>query len=189
MAEEERPEEEPEKIEIEVAEAKPVRASVTPVIRRRKPRPVRPARRVAEPVKKMPKKPSPKTVKGKIAAIQKACANIYSGAREIQQSMKDQVNENQQAVAAMNANVKAKIEAINTACANIRSGAREIQQGTNEQMKENLEAIAAMQSGVNRLQADIKDHMKKHQDAVAAMQSAISGQMNENQTYVRNFYG
>lgn len=187
MAEEERPEEEPEKIEIEeVAEAKPVRAAVTPVIRRRKPMPVRPARRVAEPVKKMP---SPKTVKGKIAAIQKACANIYSGAREIQQSMKDQVNENQQAVAAMNANVKEKIEAINTACANIRSGAREIQQGTNEQMKENLEAIAAMQSGVNRLQADIKDHMKKHQDAVAAMQSAISGQMNENQTYVRNFYG
>jgi len=147
MAEEERPEEEPEKIEIEeVAEAKPVRASVTPVIRRRKPWPVRPARRVAEPVKEMTKKPSPKTVKGKIAAIQKTAGMIYSGARAIQA-------------------------------------------GINEQMKENLEAVAAMQSGINGLQADIKDHMKKHQDAVAAMQSAISGQMNENQTYVRNFYG
>jgi len=179
MAEEERPEEEPEKIEIEVAEAKPVRASVTPVIRRREPRPVRPARRVAEPVKKMP---NPTTVKGKIAAIQKACANIHAGAREIQQGTNAQMNENQQAVAAMNANVKEKIEAIKTGCANIYSGAREIQQGIKAQVDENKKDVDMKLTNINA-------QMNENLEAVAAMQSGINEQMNENQVYVRDFYG
>ncbi len=176
MAEEERPEEEPEKIEIEeVAEAKPVRASVTPVIRRRKPMPVRPARRVAEPVKKMP---NPKTVKGKIAAIQKAAGMIYSGARAIQSDAAKQMKENQEFAAAVESDVKriqtdikGKTEVFRKAVADIHSGVRAIQAGINEQVKENLEAVAAIQSGINKLQSDSNE------------------QMRENQVYVRDFYG
>jgi len=74
----------------------------------------KPMRRAA-----MPKKVSPRTVKGKIAAIQKTAGMIYSGARSIQSDAKNQMKENQEAVA------------------NIYAGVRSIQSAILEQMKEN----------------------------------------------------
>jgi len=79
----------------------------------------KPMQRAAMPAKEVPRRVSPRTVKGKIAAIQKATAEIYSGARSIQSDAAKQMKENQEAVVA------------------IFAGVRAIQSGINEQMKEN----------------------------------------------------
>lgn len=171
MSEEEKEEEAEE-------EAKSVRAAVTPVIKRREAKAARPVRRVAEPVKEMPKKPSPRTVKGKIAAIQKAAGRIYSGARAIQSDAAKRMKENQEFAAAVESDVKriqtdikSKTEVFQKVVADIYAGVRAVQSAIGEQVKENLEAVAAIQSGINKLQ------------------SGISEQMRENQVYVRDFYG
>jgi len=85
-----------------------------------------PAPRAAKPVKKMPEKASPKTVKGKIAAMQKqmkenqeAVATIYSGVRAIQSKINEQMKVNSKAVVA------------------VFEGVRAIQSAISEQMKEN----------------------------------------------------
>mgnify|MGYP001136891476 CR=1 FL=1 len=78
-----------------------------------------PVPRVAKPVKKMPEKASPRTVKGKIAAIQK------------------QMEENQKAIAAFHAAVCAQVNQNKEAVAAIYSGVRAIQSAISEQMKEN----------------------------------------------------
>jgi len=59
----------------------------------------------------------------------------------------------------------------------------------NDQMKENEKAVAQIHLGVRALQTGIVDYTKKLQDAVVAMQSAISDQINENQAYVKIFFG
>jgi len=103
-----------EKAEKKVME--PRRAAAMPA---KKASAAKPMRRAAMPAKEMPKKVSPRTVKGKIAAIQKTAGMIYSGARSIQSDAKNQMKENQEAVA------------------NIYAGVRSIQSAILEQMKEN----------------------------------------------------
>ena len=141
--------------------AKPERAAANPV---KKVPTAKPMRRAAMPMKEMPKEPSPRTVKGKIAAIQTAAGMIYSGARAIQAEFPKQMKENQEFVALMQTDVKRKTKAIQEAGAKVQSGVRAIQAAIGEQVKENLEALAALQSG-------------------------IAEQMEENQTYMRDFYG
>jgi hypothetical protein len=141
--------------------AKPERAAAKPV---KKVSAAKPMRRAAMPMKEMPKEPSPRTVKGKIAAIQTAAGMIYSGARTIQAEFPKQMKENQEFVALMQTDVKRKTKAIQEAAAKVQSGVRAIQAAIGEQAKENLEALAALQSG-------------------------IAEQMEENQAYMKEFYG
>jgi len=166
-----------EKEEEAEEEAKPVRAAVTPVIKRREAKAARPVWRVAEPVKEMPKKPSPKTVKGKIAAIQKATGKIYSGARAIQSDanrvqsdIKGKTEVFRKAVADIHSSVRVLESAIGDHMKKHQDAVSAMQSAINEQTKENLEAVAAMQSGINKLQSDTNE------------------QMRENQAYVRDFY-
>jgi len=114
-----------EKAEEEAAE--PARAAAVPA---KKVPTVKPMRRAAEPVKEVPKKVTPRTVKGKIAAIQKAAAGIYSGARSIQSDARKQMKENQEAVA------------------KIQSGVRSIQSAIRDHMKKHQDAVVALQSAI-----------------------------------------
>jgi len=122
----------------EVAEEKPVRAVPTKKVPEAKP-----MRMAAMPVKEVLKKVSPRTVKGKIAAIQKAAGMIYSGARAIQSDAAKQMKENQEAVA------------------KIQSGVRAIQSAIRDHMKKHQDAVAAMQSAIaeqiKENQAYVKD--------------------------------
>jgi len=68
-----------------------------------------PVPRAAKPVKEMPKIRHG-TVKGKIAAIQKAVAEIDSGARAIQAKISEQMKENQEAVAKMQSAVSEQMK-------------------------------------------------------------------------------
>ena len=121
-------------------------------------------RRTAMPMKEMPKEPSPRTVKGKIAAIQTAAGMIYSGARGIQAEFAKQMKENEEFVVLMQTDVERKTKAIQEAAAKVQSGVRAIQAAIGEQAKENQEGLVALQSGV-------------------------AEQMEENQAYVKDFYG
>jgi len=148
-----------EKTEKEATE--PKRAAAMPA---KKVPAVKPMRRAAKPVEEGPRKVSPKTVRGKIAAIQTAAVTIQKDVERIQ------------------TDITGKTEVFKMAVSDIYSAIE-------EQMKENQEAAATIQSGVRAIQSAIRDHMKKHQVAVVAMQSAIPEQMKENQAYVRDFYG
>ena len=111
--------------------AESVRAMAKPV---KKPA-VKRTQRAAIPAREVPRKMSPKTVRGKIALYQKTAAEFQSAARKMLQS----------GTTAMQAGVRAMQSAIG------------------EQVKENLEAIAAIQSGINKLQSDINEQMKGNQ--------------------------
>jgi len=109
--------------EAEEVAVEPVRAVA---MRTKKVLGAKPMRRAAMPAKGMPKKASPRTVKGKIAAIQsqmkenqEATAKIQSGVRAIQSDIKD------------------KTEVFQKAVAHINVGVRAIQSAISEQMKEN----------------------------------------------------
>jgi len=85
--------------EAEEVAVEPVRAVA---MRTKKVLGAKPMRRAAMPAKGMPKKASPRTVKGKIAAIQsqmkenqEATAKIQSGVRAIQSAISEQMKENQ----------------------------------------------------------------------------------------------
>jgi len=96
----------------------------------------KPARRAAKPVKEMPKI-RPGTVKGKIAAIQKAVAEIDSGARAIQAKFSEQMKENQEAVAKIQLGVRAIQSAIRDHMKKHQAAVADMQSAISEQMKEN----------------------------------------------------
>jgi hypothetical protein len=98
--------------------------------------------RAAIPAREVPRKMSPKSVRGKIALYQKTATEFQSAARKMLQS----------------------------GATTLQSGVRVMQTAIGEQVKENLEAAAAMQSGVNQMWSAIEvlystfmDHMKATQ--------------------------
>jgi hypothetical protein len=118
--------------------AKPVRTVAKPA----KIPTVKRTQRAAIPAREVPRKMSPKTVRGKIALYQKTAAEFQSTARKMLQS----------------------------GVATLQSGVHDMQTAVGEQVKENLEAAAAMQSGVNQMWSAIEvlrstfmDHVKTTQ--------------------------
>jgi len=173
----------------EVAEEVPVRATVTPVTRRREARAVTPVRRTAQLVKEVPQKVRAGSVKSKIAAIHRACSNINLGARELQSKSEDQVNENQNAVVALQTRVKSMQNDIKGKTDALQTRVKSMQNDIKGKTDVFQEDIANFSSGVDTLRSDIKEHIRKHENALASMQSSIMGQIKENSAYIKNFYG
>lgn len=121
--------------------ADPVRKVAKPV---KKPT-VKRTQRAAIPAREVPRKMSPKTVRGKIALYQKTAAEFRSDARKMLQS----------------------------GAATLQSGVRTIQTAIGEQVKENSEAAAAMQSGVNQMWSAIEVLHSTFMDHVKATQAYV----------------
>jgi len=92
--------------------------------------------------------------------------------------------------------VKGKIAAIKIADDNMQKSVKALQSEFKKQMKENEQAIAANQAGVQELVNEYRVFVNKYpvfakefSIAVVAMQTSIKEQVNENQEYVKEFYG
>jgi len=121
--------------------AKPVRTVAKPA----KKLTVERTQRAAIPAREVPRKMSPKTVRGKIALYQKTAAEFQSAARKMLQS----------------------------GAATLQSGVHDMQTAVGEQVKENLEAAAAMQSGVNQMWSAIEVLRSTFMDHVKATQAYV----------------
>lgn len=115
--------------------AKAKQVMVKPVKKVRK---VQPMRRAAMPAKRVSKKVSPRTVRGKIASYQNTAAEFQSAARKMLQS----------------------------GASNMQAGVRAIQSGIKQQIKNYKEGAIALQEGVAAMQSSIVEQIRENQEYV-----------------------